>query len=92
MSLKGIAIQGIFWTFGQQFVTQIIQFIVQIILARVLMPEEFGVIGVLTVFMALGNSLVDSGMSSSLIRTHYVEDRDFSSVFVINITVSVFVI
>jgi O-antigen/teichoic acid export membrane protein len=91
MSLKARAIQGIFWTFGQQFVTQIIQFIVQIILARVLMPEEFGVIGVLAVFMALGNSLVDSGMSSSLIRTQDVEDRDFSSVFVINITVSVFV-
>lgn len=91
MSLKARAIQGILWTFSQQFGTQIIQFIVQIILARVLLPEEFGLIGVLAVFMALGNSLVDSGMSSSLIRTQDVEDRDFSSVFVINITVSVFV-
>lgn len=91
MSLKAISIQGIFWTFSQQFGTQIIQFIVQIILARVLLPEEFGLIGVLAVFIALGNSLIDSGMSSSLIRTQDVEDRDFSSVFVINITVSLFV-
>ncbi|MHA8078928.1 lipopolysaccharide biosynthesis protein [Aquirufa antheringensis] len=91
MSLKAISIQGIFWTFGHQFGTQIIQFIVQIILARVLLPEEFGLIGVLAVFMALGNSLVDSGMSSSLIRSQDLDDRDFSSVFVINITVSVFV-
>lgn len=91
MSLKAISLQAIFWTFGHQFGTQIIQFIVQIILARVLLPEEFGLIGVLAVFLALGNSLVDSGMSSSLIRTQDVDDRDFSSVFVINITVSVFV-
>jgi O-antigen/teichoic acid export membrane protein len=61
MSLKEKGLHGIFWTFGQQFGTQIIQFIVQIILARVLVPEEFGIIGMLAVFMALGNSLVDSG-------------------------------
>lgn len=91
MSLKEKGLQGVFWTFGQQFGTQIIQFIVQIILARVLMPAEFGLIGMLAVFMALGNSLVDSGMSSSLIRTQDADDRDFSSVFFINITVSVFV-
>lgn len=53
------------------------------------MPEEFGLIGMLAVFMALGNSLVDSGMSSSLIRTQDADERDFSSVFFINITASI---
>jgi O-antigen/teichoic acid export membrane protein len=91
MSLKEKGLHGIFWTFGQQFGTQIIQFIVQIILARVLVPEEFGIIGMLAVFMALGNSLVDSGMSSSLIRTQDADERDFSSVFFINIIASVVV-
>lgn len=91
MSLKEAGLHGVFWTFGQQFGTQVIQFIVQIILARVLMPEEFGLIGMLAVFMALGDSLVDSGMSSSLIRIQDADDRDFSSVFFINITVSVLV-
>jgi teichuronic acid exporter len=91
MSLKEKGLQGILWTFGQQFGTQSIQFIVQIILARVLLPEEFGLIGMLAVFMALGNSLVDSGMSSSLIRTKDADERDFSSVFFVNITASVVV-
>ncbi len=91
MSLKEKGIQGVIWTFGQQFGIQVIQFIVQIILARVLMPEEFGLIGMLSIFMALGNSLVDSGMSASLIRTQDANERDFSSVFFINIIVSVFV-
>jgi O-antigen/teichoic acid export membrane protein len=91
MSLKDKGLQGFFWTIGQQFGTQIIQLIVQIILARVLMPEEFGLIGMLGIFMALGNALVDSGMSSSLIRTQVADERDFSSVFFINITSSVIV-
>jgi teichuronic acid exporter len=91
MSLKEKGLNGILWTFGQQFGSQIIGFIVQIILARVLMPEEFGLIGMLAVFMALGNSLVDSGMSSSLIRTQDADERDFSSVFFINIIASVVV-
>lgn len=91
MSLKQKVLDGIFWTFGQQFGIQLIQFTVQIILARVLLPEEFGLIGMLAVFMSLGNSLVDSGMSSSLIRTPDADERDFSSVFFINITVSVVV-
>jgi O-antigen/teichoic acid export membrane protein len=89
MSLKEKGIYGILWAFGQQFGTQIIHFIVQIILARVLMPEQFGLIGMLVVFVSLGNSLVDSGMSSSLIRTHDADERDFSSVFFINVTFSI---
>jgi len=89
MSLKEKGFHGIFWTFVQQFGTQIIQFIIQIILARVLTPEEFGLIGMIAVFMALGNSLVDSGMSSSLIRTKDADERDFSSVFFINVTASI---
>jgi teichuronic acid exporter len=89
MSLKEKGLQGVFWTFVEQFGTQIIQFVVQLILARVLMPEEFGLIGMLSIFMAFGSFLVDSGMSVSLIRTQGVDESDFSSVFFINITVSI---
>jgi O-antigen/teichoic acid export membrane protein len=89
MSLKEKGLNSILWTFGQQFGAQIIQFIVQIILARILMPEEFGLIGMLAIFMSIGNSLVDSGMSSSLIRTNDADESDFSSVFFINVTFSI---
>lgn len=91
MSLREKGLQGIFWTFGQQFGGQIIQFIVSIILARILMPEEFGLLGMLAIFMALGNSLIDSGMSSSLIRTQDADERDFSSVFFINVIASIII-
>lgn len=91
MLLKEKGLQGIFWTFGHQFGGQIIYFIASIILARILMPEEFGLIGMLAIFIALGSSLVDSGMSSSLIRTQDADERDFSSVFFINVIASVII-
>lgn len=91
MSLKEKGLQGIIWSFGQQFGGQIIQFVVQVILARVLLPAEFGLIGMLAIFIALGNSLMDGGMSASLIRTQDADERDYSSVFFINIIFSVIV-
>ena len=91
MSLRKAAISGLLWTISQQFSVQIINFIVQIILARILLPEEFGLIGMMTVFMAIGMSLADSGMASSLIRTENPTQTDYSTVFFTNIAVSVFV-
>ena len=80
MSLRKSALSGMFWTFVQQMSTQGITFIVSIILARLLLPEEFGLIALLSVFMNVGNTLVNSGLSKSLIRTSNPDDDDFSSV------------
>lgn len=91
MSLKAKTISGLLWTFGQQIGVQGINFIVQIFLARILAPEAFGLIAMLYVFTAIGNSLVDGGMTSSLIRTKELDNRDYSTVFFINIIVSIFV-
>lgn len=87
-SFREKGLHGIFWTFGQQFGGQIIQFIVSIILARLLLPEEFGVLGMIAVLIAIGDSLVDNGMSSSLIRSQKNDDKDFSTVFYINLITS----
>ena len=69
MSLKKQAISGVIWTFAQQFSVQLISFGIQIILARLLMPEMFGLIAMLSVFIAIGHTFMGSGMTTSLIRT-----------------------
>jgi len=85
MSLKEKTLAGLFWTFSQQFSVQLINFAVQVILARILLPAEFGLIGMLTIFISIGNSLIDSGLTSSLIRTPDASQRDYSTVFFINL-------
>jgi O-antigen/teichoic acid export membrane protein len=85
MGLKQKTISGIFWTFSQQFGVQLINFGVSVVLARLLLPEEFGLIGMIAIFITLGNSLMDSGLTSSLIRTKDPDQRDFSTVFLMNI-------
>lgn len=91
MSLRKTAISGVFWTFSQQFGMQIISFCVSIVMARLLLPEEFGLIGMITVFMAVGQSLMDSGLTQSLIRTENPDQTDYSTVFFFNLAGSIIV-
>ncbi|AMQ57588.1 lipopolysaccharide biosynthesis protein [Algoriphagus sanaruensis] len=87
MSLKKKTLVGFFWSLTQQFGVQLTSILVTIFLARILEPSDFGLIGMLAVFMALGNSLIDAGMTSSLIRTKDADQRDYSTVFFINLAV-----
>ncbi|SFT39732.1 Membrane protein involved in the export of O-antigen and teichoic acid [Algoriphagus locisalis] len=89
MSLKKRTLNGFFWSLTQQFGVQATSIVVTIFLARILEPEDFGIIGMLSVFIALGNSLIDAGMTSSLIRTRLVDERDYSTVFFINLLVGI---
>lgn len=88
-SLRKTALSGMVWTFIQQASTQGIGFIVSIILARLLLPSEFGLIALLSVFIAVGTTLINSGLSLSLIRTKEVDDDDYSTVFYFNLIISV---
>lgn len=90
-NLRLKTISGLTWTFSQQFSIQIITFIVSVILARILLPEDFGLIAMPTVFLAIGMTLRDSGLSSSLIRTKDATNSDYSTVFYMNLVFSVFV-
>ncbi|KIA99836.1 lipopolysaccharide biosynthesis protein [Flavobacterium sp. KMS] len=91
MSLKKQALRGFIWSFLQQFSTQLITFLVQIILARILLPSEFGLIGMLTVFIGIGTALFEGGMTSSLIRVSKIDSRDYSTVFFFNLGVSLLI-
>ena len=85
MSLRTQAITGMKWSYLQQFSSQFINFIVNLLLARLLGPEDFWAIALLYIFITIGNALIDGGMSSSLIRTKDAKQEDFDTVFFTNI-------
>lgn len=91
MSLRKTAISGLIWTFAQQFGTQGVQFLVSIVMARLLLPEEFGLMGMIGVFIAIGTSLMNSGLTQSLIRTENPDQEDYSTVFYFNLMGSIVV-
>ncbi|MGI9518202.1 MAG: lipopolysaccharide biosynthesis protein [Pirellulaceae bacterium] len=78
-----------FWTALERSGKQIIQFVLGILLARILTPEEFGLVGMLMIFMALAQVLVDSGFTSALIWKKQITRLEESSVFWFNLLVSV---
>ncbi|MDX9930185.1 MAG: lipopolysaccharide biosynthesis protein [Bacteroidales bacterium] len=87
--LKEKAITGLLWSFGDNGFGQLIHFVVGIILARILSPQEFGLIGMITLFIALSQSFIDSGFQQALIRKSDACDTDFSTVFFFNLAVGV---
>nr|HPR13617.1 oligosaccharide flippase family protein [Bacteroidales bacterium] len=68
MSLKEKTISGLLWSTIDSFANQGIQFIVGIILARLLSPREFGLLGMISIFIAISQTFINSGFSSALIR------------------------
>ncbi|MBB1429363.1 lipopolysaccharide biosynthesis protein [Pseudoalteromonas sp. SG43-4] len=81
---------GLKWSAIERLATQIIQLIVMLYLARLLGPEAFGLVGMLTVFIAISQTFVDSGFSSALIRNTERTEKDFSTTFYFNIGVGIF--
>lgn len=88
MSLRQQALSGIYWTFIQQISTQGLSFLVSIILARILLPEEFGLLALIGIFVTIGNILINSGISQSLIRTNEIDEDDYSTAFYFNLIIS----
>ncbi len=90
-SLKSKTLRALSWTFLEAVTLGGMQFVVQIILARLLLPEEFGLIAMLAVFMAVGQSLLDSGFGTALIQKRDVTEVDKCSIFYFNILVGLVV-
>jgi O-antigen/teichoic acid export membrane protein len=91
MSLKKTTLEGFIWNFLDTFLINGFTFVALILIARRIGPEEFGLIGIIAIFIAVGNSLIDGGLSSSLIRTKEVDNIDYSTIFFTNILISVFI-
>ena len=81
MSLKSSVISSLIWKFLERIGTQGVQFVVAIILARLLSPADFGLIALVTVFVAIANVFVQSGLNTALIQKKNADNLDFSTVF-----------
>lgn len=88
-SLKNKTVKGAGWSFIDSIAGQGITFLVGLVLARLLTPEEYGLIGIIIIFIAVFNSIVDSGFSNALIRKNDAKDIDYNTVFISNLIISV---
>lgn len=86
--IKNKAIKGVGWSFADNILNQGITFLVGLVLARLLTPEEYGLIGIVLIFIAIFNSIVDSGFSNALIRKNDATDKDYNTVFFTNLVLS----
>lgn len=87
-SLKKQATKGVIWTAIQKYFNMAIRFFSGIILARLLEPEDYGCIGMLTIFMSLAEISIDAGFGSALIQKKNSSQTDYSTVFYFNLLMS----
>lgn len=88
-SIKNKAVSGFIWSFTDFISRQGISFVIQIILARLLLPEDFGIIGIVTIFIALSKKFIDSGFTKALIRENDSTQEDYSTVFYFNLGMAI---
>lgn len=91
MSLKKQALSGFLWSSLQLLGTQGLGLLVSLILARLLLPAEFGLIAMLGIFMGIGSTLISGGLTQSLIRSENLDEEDYSTVFYFNLIGSILV-
>lgn len=78
------------WKLLERGSAQLITLIVQIVLARILAPDEFGVISILLVFINIANVFIQKGFASSLIRKEDVSNKDYNTAFVVSEAIAIF--
>lgn len=88
-TLHNRTVRGAAWSFADNILRLGVSFVVGIVLARLLSPDEYGLIGIITIFINVFNGIVDSGFSNALIRKNDAGDTDYNTVFWSNLLVSV---
>lgn len=84
-NLKNQMISGMAWKFGERFIAQGVSFIVSLILARILMPEDYGVVSIINIFITIADVLLNSGLNTALIQKQDADETDFSTIFYCNL-------
>lgn len=82
-------LNNMIWRFAERSGAQGVQFIVSIVLARLLSPSDYGIVGLTVVFIAISTVFIDSGFGQALVQKREVDNIDFSSVFFLNISISI---
>ena len=90
-NLKKQTINGLIWSSIERFSVQGVQFVLGIILARILFPSDYGLIGMVAIFMSISQSLIDSGFSQALIQKKNTTEKDYNTVFYFNILTAILV-
>lgn len=88
-TLRNKTIKGVGWSAADAFLGQGVTFVVGLVLARLLSPDEYGLIGICLIFNTVLNGIVDSGLSNALIRKKNVTDEDYNTMFITNMVISI---
>ena len=80
---------GLFWSYAERIGAQMVSMLVTIVLARLIAPEEYGVISLVTVFISLANTFVSDGFGNALVQKKNADNLDFSSMLFFSLGVSV---
>lgn len=88
--LKDKTIKGVFWSAADSLLGQGITFVVGLVLARILSPSEYGLIGIVTIFITVFNAIIDSGFSQAVLRKKVADNNDYNTMFITNMALSVF--
>lgn len=88
--LKDKTVKGVGWSAIDNVVEYGVQFIVSIILARLLSPDDYGLLGIIVIFTAIGNTIISGGFFNALVRKKDIKDDDYNTVFIVNLCVSIF--
>ncbi len=87
-SLKEKTVKGVGWSAIDNVAQYAVSFVVSIILARILSPDDYGLIGIVTIFTAICTTLINAGFGSALIRKKVVTDDDYNTAFIVNLVLS----
>ena len=83
--LKSRAVSGFFWKLAEKVGVYFVQFVIQIIVARILLPSEYGIVGLLSIFITISDVFIQQGLTTALIQKKNVDELDFSSVYFANV-------
>lgn len=89
MNDKRSVFSGLFWKFSERILAQGVSFVVSIVLARLLMPEDYGTVAMVNVFITIADVFVVSGFSTALIQKKDADDTDFSTILYCSLLVAV---
>lgn len=87
-SITSRSVKGVLWSAIERFSLQGVQFVIGVVLARLLSPSSFGMIGMLSIFLSLSQTFIDCGFSNALIRQKETRERDYGTVFLLNLLIS----
>jgi O-antigen/teichoic acid export membrane protein len=89
--IKTLALSSVVWKFIERIGAQLVSFVVSIILARLLAPEDFSTVGIISIFFAIANVLISGGFNSALIQKKHADEEDFSIVLYVSVAISLII-